>query len=60
MPSIIFDNNRRLIGNLTVEVPISKKIQLRSSFDYTYEGIVPANVKKTDTRTLIGLVIGNM
>lgn len=60
MPSIAFDNNRRLISNISLEVPITKRIQIRSSFDYTYEGIVPLNVKKTDTRTLIGLVMSNM
>jgi hypothetical protein len=59
MPSIAFDKNRRLTGNLSIEVPISKRIQLRSSFDYTYEGVVPPNVKKTDTRTMVGLVITN-
>ncbi len=60
MPSLAFNNNKRLTSNVSVEVPISKRVQLRSSFDYTYEGIVPQNVKKTDTRTLVGLVIGNM
>lgn len=60
LPSIVFDNNRRFASNLSIEIPINKKIQLRSSFDYTYEGIVPPNVKKVDTRTLMGLVIGNI
>ncbi len=59
LPSLAFNNNKRLVSNLTIEVPISKRIQLRSSFDYTYEGIVPPNVKKTDTRNLVGLVIAN-
>ncbi len=60
MPSIAFDKNKRLVANITIEVPINKNFQLRSAFDYTYEGIVPAIVKKVDTRTMIGFVITNL
>jgi hypothetical protein len=59
LPSLAFDNNKRLISNLALEIPISKRIQLRGSFDLTYEGIVPANIQNTDTRTQLGLVITN-
>ena len=60
LPSLAFDKNVRLTSNVTIEVPVSKKVQLRGSFDYNHEGVVAPGVKKDDTRTMVGLVIGNL
>ncbi|MCS7073069.1 MAG: DUF481 domain-containing protein, partial [Bacteroidia bacterium] len=45
LPSLAFDKNVRLTSNLSIEIPVSKKVQLRGSFDYIREGVIAPGVK---------------
>lgn len=59
LPGLAFDANRRLNTTLTLEAPISRLISFTTTWVYSYEGIVPAGVRREDTRLTLGIKIAN-
>lgn len=60
MPSLQWDNNKRHTANVSLEIPFSKRLNVRAAYDLTYDAIVPEGIKNLDTRLMIGVALSNL
>ncbi|KAA5544989.1 DUF481 domain-containing protein [Adhaeribacter rhizoryzae] len=58
-PSLADISNFRWNTVVSVELPLTKWVTLRTAFENTYESIVEPNRKKNDSRLTVGIAFGN-
>jgi hypothetical protein len=54
------NDNFRSTWSAALRLPISPKLSFQTTFDHSYESLVPANRQNADIRWLFGFMIGNM
>jgi hypothetical protein len=59
LPSLAFDPNRRFTTAVTLEAPLSRRVSFTLGAAYSYEGVVPPNVRREDSRFTLGLKVAN-
>lgn len=58
-PSLRYIDNYRLHGDWSWELPVSKVVALRTTFNYNYERVVLPQVKRQDTFWVLGITLAN-
>lgn len=58
-PSLLNINNIRANTTITLEIPLSRMLSIRTSFEDSYESIVRGERKQNDSRWTFGIAIGN-
>jgi hypothetical protein len=56
----LMNENFRSTWSAVLRLPISPKLSFQTTFDHSYESLVPANRLNADIRWLFGFMIGNM